>query len=620
MQTAALDEGVPSAPVRDGSSAVKIAVIWAGVLALIGLLLIGFTLNRGFDWTDEGFVYTMIASNRVAAGEVWGFQHLLHPLFALFGESVLAFRVLRLIGYVLLSVVLVLAARNVAVRLGLRFSIWHWAFILLVAQIGTFAAWGYPPRYLGYNEVASWLAQVGCALLIVLLADVLVPARRGAWRTAALWFALGLLGATLGLIKISSGVIFGLLLLAALLVPTATFAWWKRAGSVVLGAVMITGVLGLLGYPLKSYLSSSLHLLTDRSAQEASDHSLAAIIPTYLASLEHTLALIVLPVALFVVVAFGLLRGRFAKTSQVEGLIGHERTLARGLWLLAILIAAAAFSIPGGNVWNDLGATIALLGAAGAAILVLVGDRLVRVPSTARHPRATLIVGAIVVALTPFVSAVGTNNTIFGQTLFSATTWAVLFGFAACALFAAAPRSVGARTIPLALAISMMAIFVGFVVTDVFVQPYRTVPYFQQQATIDSGPLRGLRVTPEEAELAAWLRDAEDNLHAAEVPAVAISAPGALLNFNRSGWANPWVDAMWPISFATVEIACEDGPPEDLLVLQPGSETSESASYGGFVAALDACGLDFPEDFTEVARTPGSMSDRQMTIWRLDRP
>jgi hypothetical protein len=42
-------------------------------IVLITYAVIGWTLRRGFDWTDESFVYTLIASNRRAIGEAWGF-------------------------------------------------------------------------------------------------------------------------------------------------------------------------------------------------------------------------------------------------------------------------------------------------------------------------------------------------------------------------------------------------------------------------------------------------------------------------------------------------------------------------------------------------------------------
>jgi len=50
----------------------------------VGIL---WTLRHGFGWGDGAFIDTMIATNRMAIGEAWGFQHLLHPLYTVTGES-----------------------------------------------------------------------------------------------------------------------------------------------------------------------------------------------------------------------------------------------------------------------------------------------------------------------------------------------------------------------------------------------------------------------------------------------------------------------------------------------------------------------------------------------------
>jgi len=616
VRSAAEDEVVSNG--ADRRRVFRVGFVTTAALAAIAFGLILATLNRGFDWTDEGFVYAMISSNRVAEGEVWGFQHILHPLFALLGDSVLAFRILRLVGYVALSVVLVFGARRIARRLGILLSRGQWLFILLFAQVGTFAAWGYPPRYLGYNEVASWLAQAGAVLILVLLTDVLVAPDRAQWRTAGMWFGLGVIIAVITVVKITSGAVFGVLVLAAVLVPTSSFAWWKRLLTVAAGGVLGIGVVWALGFPLVGYLRSAYHLLTDSSAQAASDHSLAAMIPTYLESARLTLWYVSLPVALVAVVTLVLFRSRSGDGSGVGAEQARQSSLlTRGLWTLAVVAVVTVYAIPAGLAWNQIGVAVAFLGGSGFAILVILGDRLVVGADPAPRRRAVIIVAAVIVALTPFISAVGTNNAIMGSTVFSATTWAVLFGFALCAMWTALPGRRGGAGIPLMLGASAMAIFVVFVVNDVFMTPYRTVPYFQQHDVVDEGPLRGLRLTAEEAELADWLAQAAEAESAVDAPAVAISAPGALLAFNQSGWANPWVDAMWPVSFASVARACEDGTPDGLLVLQPDSETTESASYQGFVGALASCGIDFPEDFEEIAHTPSGMEDRALTIWRL---
>jgi hypothetical protein len=123
---------VDDADIRQSGALRALRFVPLGFMAamvLVTYAAIGWTLRRGFGWGDESFVYTLIASNRQAIGEAWGFQHLLHPLYVLTGESVLAFRVLRLAGYVLLSVALVWAARFVMHRIGITIPRSGWAFM-----------------------------------------------------------------------------------------------------------------------------------------------------------------------------------------------------------------------------------------------------------------------------------------------------------------------------------------------------------------------------------------------------------------------------------------------------------------------------------------------------------
>ena len=196
-----------------------------GLIAVIVLLTyaaIVWTLPRGFDRTDEAFGYVLIASDRIATDVPLGFQHLLHPLYQLTGQSVLAFRVLRLLGYVLLSIALVSCAWAVTSRIGIRISRSGWAFILLFAQVGTFLAWSYPPRYPGYNEVTSWFAQLGIAMILLTLSWVGSATRRQGtfWVPWLIWAGLGAVTVLLVFAKVTSVMAFVPFLAAALVIPS----------------------------------------------------------------------------------------------------------------------------------------------------------------------------------------------------------------------------------------------------------------------------------------------------------------------------------------------------------------------------------------------------------------
>ena len=138
-----------------------------------------------------------------------------------------------------------------------------------------------------------------------------------------------------------------------------------------------------------------------------------------------------------------------------------------------------------------------------------------------------------------------------------------------------------------------------------------------QQTPTSVPELRGLLLTESEAEWIDWVAEAGESLGADGVPAIAISSPGALYVFNHSGYANPWTDAMWPASFSALQVACTEQP-SDLFVLQPGTSTPEEPTTMGTVAALAACGIEFPDDFEVVDEYRSTEPARAMTIWRLD--
>jgi hypothetical protein len=90
-------------------------ILLAAIVAVMAVTfaVIIATLDRGFDWSDEAFVDAMIVSDRASSTEFFGFQHLLNPVYELLGGSVLALRILRLLGYVALGVALTFIARAV---------------------------------------------------------------------------------------------------------------------------------------------------------------------------------------------------------------------------------------------------------------------------------------------------------------------------------------------------------------------------------------------------------------------------------------------------------------------------------------------------------------------------
>ncbi|WP_109472591.1 hypothetical protein [Ornithinimicrobium cavernae] len=561
-------------------------LVLCGAATLVGLGLVLVSLNRGFDWTDEAFVYTMIASDRLAVGEAWGFQHLLHPLFAAVGERVLVFRVLRLVGYLALSGALTWTAGRVLARLGRPLARREWWLVLLVAQAGTLLAWSYPPRYLGYNELSSWLGQLLCAALAL---GLLPPAVDPARRAVLPWLVAGLLLPPLVVAKFTTGVAWVPLLLPAVAVPVPGVPRRLRGLAALGGAALALVLLVATGVPVLDTVRQATGLLFDVRAQEVTDHSVPVVLRTYLEATLQTAWVLVVPLALLAVLALRAVR-------STDG----RRGVVVLTWLLPVA-AVLALLWPARASWETLGSLSAFLGAGGLLVLVLAHRRRPGTPI-----RLVLVVGLVLA--TPLTAAAGTNNGIWGQTLFAATVWAVLLGAALCLLSRAAAPAV--RGAPVLLGGLVLALTASHVAGDVLVHPYRTTPYLSQGAPTSVPQLSGIRMMPEQSEEADWLAAVAREQRAAGVPAVAIASPGHLFLFNQSGWASPWRDASWATS---VVEACRTQPPDDLFVIDPGDTVpGASEDRDRLRTALRACDLRFPDDFRSVAERG------ETVVWRLE--
>jgi hypothetical protein len=597
-----------------------------GVMAVIGFVTygaIGWTLRRGFDWTDEAFVYTMIASNRMAVGEPWGFQHLLHPLYVLTGQSVLAFRVLRLAGYVLLSVALVWSARVVVRRMGIGIPSFGWVFILLLAQVGTFFAWSYPPRYLGYNELASWFSQLGVALIVLSLAwGLSSPIEPRASRVlTAIWVGMGALTTLLVFAKVTSAVIFGVILVLVLVVPNPHLRLWKRVISLAAGSTAVLLVLWAVQVPIIFYFKNAYSLVFDKSVRDAFGHPAVGMISTYLDSLDFIWR-DMLPAVLL----FALAMATFRSTRRLGGHRARGRAIDSVTWILGALLAIALIALPRSDVWSYLGALVVFMGVAASIGLAILGvDRATTHRATFRQSLPVVIGGCAIVA-TPFISALGTSNGITGQFIFAATLWAVLLGIALVLLTQRATllRS-RASALPTLVGCLVMLLASVAVMADI-ASPYRTVPLLSQDTSTSVPELRGLLLSKGDAAYIDWVAHAGHSLGAAGTPGVVInpgsirppfSSFGALFAFNHSGYANPWIGLNWPVAFASLRFACTNDPPSALFVLQPDRSTMHAPSTVGVTKSLAACGIHFPADFRLVDRRRSVDPALGITIWQL---
>lgn len=590
----------------------QIWVLVAGAAAVAVHVVILMALRRGFDWSDEAWSYSLIANSRVTEGEAWGFQHLLHGPFEGLGHSVLAFRVVRFVAYGTLAVVGTAVLARISAVLGFRLRRWEWWLVLVVAQIGTFLVWSFPPRYFAYNELSALLAQAGALAIAALVARAGGRSLIGRPSVrVAVWAATGLITVVLTIAKFTSGAAFGVLVLAALVAGDGVFGWGKRCLSVAGGSVAAILWLLVSGFPASTFVSSIRNLLFDGDARAASGHSPQVLFTTYQQALGDGAQQVIVPVALFAVL-LGLLfaaGGRVTKDASM---------LRAGALIFGVLVALSITTLPRTEIFPSVGRFIVMM--AFMAIVAFVAG----ISSMPRESRglgfgAPRLVGIAALVGAPFVSALGTNMSITGQLLYAATVWCTLFAIAL--LFIArrlADSGSSLATIPVAILTLFVVVSATQVAGDVRTHPYRSTPYLGQGYSTHAPFLQGILVTKEEAEWADWLVSEGQILDAQNTPTLSLASPGALLIFNNSDYASPWLEDFWPISFDSIGKACRGARPDALLVLQHSTSGEGTANFQLLNAALDNdCSVDFPADFDLVANHDSSNDKYDMSIWKL---
>jgi hypothetical protein len=125
-------------------------------------------------------------------------------------------------------------------------------------------------------------------------------------------------------------------------------------------------------------------------------------------------------------------------------------------------------------------------------------------------------------------------------------------------------------------------------------------------------------LTEGQARSLDWAYSAGKRFHAADIPTVALGAPAALLAFNASDFASPWISPHWPISHSSIKQACSALAPTELFVLVPGDVPLDGENVELFDEALDGCGVNFPDDFTLLDEHHDRDPKYSLQLWSLD--
>ena len=399
---------------REGSATQVLAAVAVGGGLLISLAIVLLHIRQGFDLTDESYYLLGLRHPEDARLTLSSYHQIIGRLAGLDHLSILQYRLLAVLINVVSSAAL---GSAVAWAWGGAHDVRRGARMLravLLAALGGMVQYSWGPRGLSYNVVNGALCYAECAVVLACAGAVRRGSALGLGLLAA-HLCLGVLLGTHALVKATSGLLMGIVVLAGL--------WWTvpRGRRPWLLAALMAAV-GLALVPSWFFLSVTRPgewLATIGTVQHAmsSWYSARSIwrgsVLAALGSIRRAMPLVGLS-AIFMLAA-STLRSRGRKGPSLAAEAGAV------LAVLALVLLSAHF--PGGDdvvtrMWIPHFAAVAILGVAWLA------SRETRPLGAAGWLGSALLLGL------PAAAAIGTTNILTVQMLFHLPPWFALIGIA----------------------------------------------------------------------------------------------------------------------------------------------------------------------------------------------
>lgn len=516
-----------------GASAQRYSAIsiLLGLLSLFCLALFCWSIDRGFDISDEGFYMLGFVYPEEYSVQFTNYNMIVAAILP--GKSV------SLIGYRVASLVVALAAA-VFISIG----VWQWIrhralaavpfqVILLLLTVGSFLPYSLVPRTISYNSLNSLSIA---ALVGGVLYFCAAPAGRR-WLAYA-FLALGGLFAGLDLfIKGTSSAanagMAGIVLILVMGVPN--FKRWF-----IPGVVLVLGYLaGLLLFfvwiqPADVWFTNFNNELRVLS----SAYSGGSLVAKYLSNAKPIVKQLVFPFSLLIAGAFGLGRLYRQQPARLSPLV---------LSVAGVVFAAVfAYGTRRGGLYrnvhlnNNQSAVWFLLAVLVVlALFVALADK----KHLSRLSRPTVIVTGWLLAL-PLICSIGTYNNIFINALLDLNYWLA----AICLLYANMPESATDK-----LLLKVMVFLVpALMTTEQFVYGLLRGPYLQaadtpqQTVPVEVGAVHRSATLKLDAATAGFVQDMRQTLRKAgfqpATPIIAIyDLPGLVYLLDGISPGDPWL-------------------------------------------------------------------------------
>ena len=586
---------------------------WVGgfglLLAIVGAIVVLQAAGRGFDGTDEGLYLALAGRHRSYPTAAPGAFHLWGVVFTLAAHRVAVLRAAKLLIVLAVNVGLGFSlsreTQNAGTIGSFRDGDRRWWLLPSSAAVMALMTYSWTPQSPGYNE-ASALCWLGATAAIARL-----PARtRGAGPRSGLAPAMLGLSVTLALIaKWSGGVLLLVVAVAAtMLMPSERGQLRWRACAVAAGAVVSASLCQLLVLDLPSFVRGTVN--TSRLLAEGS-HAPGALFSHYRETAADTVHLLrtrfQIPLVEFVLLAaassiFATSRARTSRfvsaTAAAAAIILLGRAFVEEFWRRGGPDELTTIMVMGPFVLLLAGAILV----ASAATALTSRPRAPEGPRVEAGARRRRVVLVGVLAIAPLGAAFGTDNPILALAPFAMTAWGSLL---LMAVIGAAPISRRIGQIGMVMVSVVLAVMVSTVVASLRQHPYRIATSIDgQTATVNIGPLRGLRLDPASKRHWEQVSKAIHDASPGQRPRVIglWRSPGAIFVSDALAVGVPWYSPPDPqLTAALIEADCRRDPGR-VVVLRTADDTLDPR----IEQAISRCGTPFPAGFevaVEIAAT-----------------
>ncbi len=557
---------------RLGAGLALLSGLAATAAVVAGLVVCFAAVHRGLDLTDESYYILSELHPKTYLRSFTEFQVVVGPVLSIV-RYVWVLRVVKLAALVAANLFLAWAFVTTApTLLGSRFRRVDRLAVGAAVVAGALLPSTLSPQTPGYNETTAWIVTCGSALLL-LLADKRVP-RAG---EPVAWMAVGVLTWLQLLVKWPAAVAMAPLAVLAV-VRTRPRPWSipRSVAAVVAGLVASALVTWFVVAPLPELIRGIHRGSTALATFEG--HQTGKLLRSYVSDLWDIPRTIV-PSYWYLLVA-AVAAGALVTTRRFAR--AGVAVAALGLCVLTpVLVVEKQIRggvLPTETLLNRLSVLMLYV------VLVFVSGAVATTIRSRRPPslRKVLLVASFL--MTPFLSALGTNNAIWFNAFFLAGFWVL-------AALAVASTAFGRQGRPLvhgfALASATLIAFMAF--DGTWHHPYRQLPLSADVVTVGSdGPLSGLVVDPATATFIREVR-AEVRASSGRLPPTMVvwsGIPGAVVAGRVVQPAYAWVTPYTAPALTVMATSCAEHHRGVLLV---GFPTDPRLLNGTEAAPPAAC-------------------------------